>query len=113
MLRTGFKIYKKTCTEYIEASRLVFLFKNIQSHIKLQTPETVNLHWYNFADIKDSIALDYKLSEEFKENSKGVKVQDFLVINTYKANGKSNHHKSFGYLRTPEFIKVLVDFIKE
>jgi hypothetical protein len=95
-------------------SRIAKLYKsNIQAHIKLQTPESVNMHWYNFADIKDSIALDYKLSEEFKENTKGVKVQDFLVINTYKTNGKSNHHKSFGYLRTPEFIKVLIDFINE
>ena len=95
-------------------SRIARLYKSkIQEHIKLQTPESVNKHWYNFADIKDSIAMDYKLSEEFLENSKGVKVQDYLVLNTYKINGKSNHHKSFGYLRTPEFIKVLIEFINE
>ena len=95
-------------------SRIARLSKSkLQGHIKLQTPESVTKAWYNFADIKDSIAMDYKLAEEFKPNSKGVKVQDKLVINTYRANGKSNHHKSFGYLRTPEFIKVLIDFIKE
>lgn len=95
-------------------SRIARLYKTkIQEHIKLQTPESVSKHWYNFADIKDTIAMDYKLDEEFKANSKGVKVQDFLVINTYRINGKANHHKSFGYLRTPEFIKVLIDFINE
>ena len=95
-------------------SRIARLYKsNIQEHIKLQTPETVYKHWYNFADIKDSIAMDYKLSEEFSENNKGVKVKDFLVRNTYKFEGKANHHKSFGYLRTPEFIKVLSNFINE
>jgi len=95
-------------------SRIARLYKsNMQEHIKLQTPETVYKHWYNFADIKDTIAMDYKLSEEFSENSKGVKVKDFLVRNTYKFEGKANHHKSFGYLRTPEFIKVLSNFINE
>ena len=95
-------------------SRIARLSKSkLQGHIKLQTPETVTKHWFNFADIKDSIAMDYKLAEEFKPNSKGVKVQDQLVINTYRANGKSNHHKSFGYLRAPEFIKVLVEFIND
>ena len=95
-------------------SRIARLSKSkLQGHIKLQTPETVLKQWYNFADIKDPIAMDYKLAEEFKANSHGVKVQDQLVINTYRANGKSNHHKSFGYLRTPEFIKVLIDFVNE
>jgi len=78
-------------------SRIARLSKSeLQGHIKLQTPESVTKAWHNFADIKDSIAMDYKLSEEFKPNSKGVKVQDQLVVNTYRANGKSNHQKSFG-----------------
>ncbi len=95
-------------------SRIARLSKSqLQEHIKLQTPQSVVKHWYNFADIKDSIALDYKLAEDFKPNSYGVKVKDFLVINTYRANGNSNHHKSFGYLRTPEFIKVLIEFINK
>jgi len=83
-----------------------------QEYIKLQTPESVTNRWVNFADITDNIAMDYKLSDDFAANSKGVKVQDFLVINNYKMNGKANPHKSFGYLRTPEFIQVLHDFIK-
>jgi hypothetical protein len=34
-----------------------------------------------------------------------------LVNNNYEINGEINHHKSFGYLRTPEFSKILNDFI--
>ncbi len=95
-------------------SRIARLCKsNIQNHIKLKTPESVLKNWFNFADIRDNIAIDYKLHEEFSENSKGVKVKDFLVRNTYKYKGKANHHKSFGYLRAPEFIKILIDFINE
>ncbi len=95
-------------------SRIARLYgSQSQNHIKLQTPESVTNRWCNFADIKDSIAMDYKLSDEFSENRLGVKVEDFLVENSYEINGKPNHHKSFGYLRTPEFINVLIDFVNE
>jgi hypothetical protein len=87
--------------------------KKNHGHLKLQTPESVYRHWYNFSDIQDKIALDYKLAEDFKANSKEVKVIDKLVINTYVMNGVANPHKSFGYLRTPEFIRTLSDFIKD
>lgn len=82
-----------------------------KGNIKLQTPESVSKYWYNFSDITDHIATDYKLADDFVSNSRGIKVKDQLVINTYKMNGKANPHKSFGYLRTPEFIKVLADFM--
>jgi hypothetical protein len=95
-------------------SRIAKLYKSKhQGHIKLQTPEAVKSRWCNFSDIRDNIAMDYKLSDDFKENSKGVKVEDYIVVNTYKMNGKANPHKSIGYLRTLEFINVLVDFIKK
>ncbi len=95
-------------------SRIARLYKSKhQGHIKLQTPEAVNKHWYNFSDIRDNIAADHKLSDDFEPNSKGVKVKDGIVVNTYKMNGKPNPHKSFGYLRTPEFIDVLTEFINE
>lgn len=76
----------------------------------MQIPEAVQKHWYNFSDIRDKIALDYKLSDDFAPNSKGVKVVDKLVTNKYVMNGLANPHKSFGYLRTPEFIEVLKAF---
>jgi hypothetical protein len=84
-----------------------------QGHIKLQTPEAVDKHWYNFSDIHDKIALDYKLADDFTVNSWGVKVIDKLVTNNYAMNGVANPHKSFGYLRTPEFIQVLSEFLNE
>jgi len=79
--------------------------------VKLQTPESVYKNWYNFSDIRDKIALDYKLGEDFDVNSKGVKCIDQVVTNTYVMNGMANPHKSYGYLRTPEFIDVLTDFV--
>ncbi len=95
-------------------SRIARLYKSKnQGHIKLQTPESVTKRWYNFSDINDPIALDFKLSDDFSANSKGVKVKDFIVENTYKKNGWANHHKSMGYLRTPEFVNALVEFINE
>ena len=95
-------------------SRIARLYKSKnQGHIKLQTPEAIINKWYNFSDISDPVALDFKLSDDFVENSKGVKVKDYIVLNTYKSNGRPNPHKSIGYLRTPEFIKALVKFIHE
>ena len=83
-----------------------------QGHIKLQTPEAVYRKWYNFAAIKDNITLDNKLADDFKPNSRGVRVVDTLIHNTYQMNGVFNPHKSFGYLRSPELIDALIDFIE-
>ncbi|RLD42577.1 MAG: hypothetical protein DRI89_06890 [Bacteroidetes bacterium] len=91
-------------------SRIAAHSKSTYGQIKLQIPEAVQKHWYNFSDIRDKIALDYKLSDDFAPNSKGVKVVDKLVTNKYVMNGLANPHKSFGYLRTPEFIEVLKAF---
>jgi hypothetical protein len=86
-----------------------------QNHgkVKLQTPEAVYRNWYNFSDIRDNIAMDYILADDFEANSKGVLVFDHLVVNTYRKGKIINPHKSFGYLRTPEFIAVLKEFIEE
>ncbi len=81
--------------------------------VKIQTPEVVYKNWYNFSDIRDNIAMDFILADDFAENSKGVKVIDQLVYNDYKIAKQINPHKSFGYLRTPEFIDVLKDFIED
>ena len=94
-------------------SRIAAHSKSTYGLIKLQTPESVHSNWFNFSDIRDKIALDYKLSDDFNFNSHGVKCVDNLVTNTYVMNGIANPHKSFGYLRTPEFIEVLVDFLQK
>ncbi len=77
----------------------------------MNTPPSVSGHWYNFSDILDKVAFNYELADDFSENERSIKPVDFLVVNNYEMNGKKNPHKSFGYLRTPEFAKVLNDFI--
>ena len=76
------------------------------------TPPSVRQNWYNFSDILDKVAFNYQLNDDFTENSYGVKPVDFLVVNNYEINGNRNPHKSYGYLRTPEFSKILNEFIQ-
>lgn len=83
-----------------------------KGHLKLKTPETVYRKWYNIAAINDYVVIAKKLSDDFEANSRGVKVEDILIHNTYKMNGIPNPHKSFGYLRSPAFIKAVVEFIE-
>ncbi len=92
-------------------SKIAAHSRKINGWINIQTPENVYKDWYNFSDIRDKITLDYKLSEDFNANSRGVKCIDKVVTNTYAMNGIANPHKSYGYLRTPEFIDVLIDFV--
>ncbi|MBI9034235.1 MAG: hypothetical protein JEZ03_07170 [Bacteroidales bacterium] len=83
---------------------------NGESH--MVSPEGVSKFWYNFSDITDKVAFNYKLADDFSENSLGIKPADFLVVNNYEINDNKNPHKSFGYLRTREFSKILNDFIQ-
>ena len=94
-------------------SRIAAHSKSTYGKIRLQTPESIQNKWLNFSDIRDNIAVDYKLSDDFESNSKGVKCIDKLVTNTYVMNGVANPHKSYGYLRSPEFIDALAEFIKQ
>ncbi len=79
----------------------------------IKTPPSITESWYNFADIRDHVALNYKLADDFIPNQNGVIAKDFLVNNNYQANGIKNPHKSYGYLRTPQFSQVISDFIGE
>lgn len=74
------------------------------------TPAGIVGKWFNFSDILDEVAFNFKLADDFSENKQGVSPTDFLVVNNYEINGIRNAHKSFGYLRTPEFSKVLNEF---
>ncbi len=78
---------------------------------QVTTPPGIFKNWYNFSDILDKVAFNYKLSDYFSENLFGVKPVDFLVINNYKNNGTCNPHKSFGYLRASKFSEILNEFI--
>lgn len=79
---------------------------------KLKTPPGVKRYWYNFSDLEDKIAMNYNLGDDYDKNSNGVQAVDFVVNNNYEINGEKNPHKSYGYLRTPEFSKVLSEFLE-
>jgi hypothetical protein len=77
----------------------------------IRTPPGILKNWYNYSDILDKVAFNYKLSDYYSQNDHSVKPVDLLVTNNYEINGTKNPHKVFGYLRTPEFSSVLSDFI--
>lgn len=78
---------------------------------RIRTPECVRRRWYNFSDLEDKVALNYNLADDYDENSRDVQPVDQIVTNGYMYNGKSNPHKSYGYLRTPEMARVINDFL--
>lgn len=80
---------------------------------KSGTPESIKNHWFNFSDLEDKIAFNYKLDDDISESSNGVKVIDFLVNNTYASKGHHNPHKSYGYLRTPEVAAKIYQFLTD
>ena len=79
---------------------------------RVRTPTIVTEDWINYADKNDPVAFDFHLRDDYKANSKGIRVQDQLVFNDYIGlKGKNNHHKSYGYLRTPEISKKIAGFL--
>lgn len=38
-------------------------------------------------------------------------MRDDLILNDYEIGGKRNHHKLFGYLRTPEVSEHILGFL--
>lgn len=93
-------------------SKFAAEFKNVfnDSH-KPSTPALVKRFWYNFSDIEDKVAINYNLADDYGANENGIKAIDFVVNNNYIKNGERNPHKAYGYLRTPEFSKVLFEFL--
>ncbi len=78
---------------------------------RLTTPPGVIRNWYNFSDLHDKVSFNYKLSDHYSGNAHDVKPIDILIVNNYESNGVRNPHKSFGYLRAPEFSEILNEFI--
>ena len=74
-------------------------------------PANIRIGWHNFADKEDQVAINHNLSKIYKENSRKIRVNDILVHNNYKISETGNPHKSYGYLRTPEFSDVLNSFL--
>ncbi|MBP1183924.1 hypothetical protein [Methylobacterium sp. PvR107] len=68
--------------------------------------------WTNLMDRQDIATVGDDLAEIYAPNAAGVRVRDVPVINAYRRpDGTENRHKSYGYLRTPEFSKVLAGFL--
>jgi len=85
--------------------------KTLVKKAKLGTPENVLRNWFNFSDLKDKVAINYNLRDDYKENSNRVRAIDKIVYNNYEYNGKRNPHKIYGYLRTPELSRVIHEFL--
>ena len=81
--------------------------------IIMSSPPGITDHWYNFSDPLDKIAFDFRLSDDFLPNIYNVKPEDFIVSNNYEIDNIRNPHKSYGYLRAPEFSELLYRFIKK
>lgn len=79
----------------------------------LKTPENVMSHWYNLSDLKDKIAVNYKLDDDFEENARHIRPVDRIVANDYEYQGEKNPHKAYGYLRAPEMAGIISDFLDE
>jgi len=87
--------------------------KDVTGNRHAGTPESIQHAWLNFSDLNDRVALNYTLSDDFTPNSRGVGPRDIIVNNDYEYQGKTNPHKSYGYLRAPEVAKVIHDFLSE
>ena len=85
--------------------------KDLKNEKLLVTPENIRQSWFNFSDLNDRVALDYKLCNDFIQNSQEIGPKDTIVQNDYENHGKKDHHKSYGYLRTPEVAEVIDGFL--
>lgn len=81
-------------------------YKIAKENPLVRTPSIVK-KWSNFADKRDPVAMDVHLAGDYAANDNGVLVEDDLVANDWGGI----HHKSYGYLRTPEVSKVIRNFI--
>ncbi len=79
-------------------------------HGAARVPDNVE-RWTNLADGEDVVAIMGALESDFAPNRAGVRITDRRVVNAYRRpGGEANHHKSYGYLRTPEFSRVARDY---
>jgi hypothetical protein len=78
---------------------------------KPKTPASIWPHWYNISDLRDTVALDHTLRDDYGPNARGVQALDLQVINDYQMNNEPNPHKSYGYLRTRETSEMIDTFL--
>ena len=64
--------------------------------------------WFNLYDRLDTIALDSDLGDDFEP----MPVVDVRIRNEFVTKeGERNHHKSYGYLRSPELGEIIRDIL--
>ncbi len=74
-------------------------------------PGCIQSAWFNLSDIEDQVSMDHAMSDDFGVNTFGVTIEDFSIYNDYQMDEERNHHKSFGYLRTPEMARIVNQFL--
>jgi hypothetical protein len=75
-------------------------------HGAVRVPNNVSA-WTNLADGEDVVAVMGALDATYGPSADGVELVDRRVVNDYqRPDGEPNHHKSYGYLRTPEFTRI-------
>ncbi|WP_409564268.1 esterase/lipase family protein [Methylobacterium sp. J-076] len=80
-------------------------------HGDLRVPRSVAA-WTNLMDRNDIATVGEDLAGTFPPNATGTRIADVPVINAYRApDGSANTHKSYGYLRTPEFSRIVAGFL--
>lgn len=85
--------------------------KLASEHGDLCVPRSV-VAWTNLMDRDDIATVGEDLAGSFPPNEAGVRIRDVPVINAYRApDGRPNTHKSYGYLRTPEFSRIVAGFL--
>lgn len=94
-------------------SRIAAQYKTDPRGIKeMVTPPGIYGNWFNMYDLFDRITLGYNLSRKYKFNKYAIRPRDLSVTNDYHNHEDvHNPHKSYGYLRTKEVTRVLVDFL--
>lgn len=78
---------------------------------KLATPNNIVRQWFNYSDLRDMVALNYNLADDYAENLNSIGPKDKIVSNNYEYFGDKNPHKSYGYLRTAEMAAALNEFL--
>jgi PGAP1-like protein len=78
---------------------------------KFIVPDNVTRYWYNMADLEDQVAINHTLAKYYLKNLNGLEIIDKIVKNNFTYDGITNPHKSFGYLRTPEFAEIINSFL--
>lgn len=83
--------------------------KIAEEHGSVRVPKNVG-QWTNLADRRDVATVAGALADDYAPHE-GTSIRDVAVLNEYRRpNGETNHHKSYGYLRTPELSAIAMEF---